>query len=457
MVILCTATYAQGNLFGMRWTGSRELSVLQDMSTCNDSDVDTLNGVTVVGAGVSTYDPVNNTYYAYTNLGITKVDVSSGNVVDTLVVPSGVYLTNYEVDYITNKLYGVYWTGAREVLASIDLGTGTFSDIDTLYGVLTLAAGESAYDAYNGRYFLSTNQGITIVDVATGTIIDTIALNIRVGGLEYDPNTNKLFGVTWHGSYEYFLSVDLVAKSYTDIDTLNRVRAIAQGNSTFNPILDLYYIITDTGTLAIDPATGAMIAVCNSATSPANIEALYSVNVASMMAQPQSITVNSGTSAQFSVTTSAAGATYQWQIYTANGFTNISNGGQYSGTNTAMLTVSNVTAANDKQLYRCMVHAGTSNTPSRIATLKVVQPSGIAAQAKQGFSVAHQPGNATIIVKANNDASGTQYRLYNQQGKTVISGTMQGNTCTVSIRELASGVYMLLIDGEHPQPFKVVR
>lgn len=455
---LCTASHGQGNLFGMRWTGSRELSVVEDMSTCISSDVDTLNGVSVVGAGVSTFDPVNNAYYAYTSLGITKVDVASGSVVDTLMVPASVYLTNYEVDYITNKLYGAHWTGTREILSSVDLSTGTFADIDTLDGVLTLAAGESTYDAYNGRYFLSTNLGITVIDVASGAILDTLNLPIRIGGIEYDPNTNKLFGISWDGSRESFISIDLVTKGYTNIDTLNNVRAIAQGNSTFNPVLNQYYIITDTGTLAIDPATGSMTAVCNTATPPANIEALYNISLASMGAQPQSVTVNSGSSAQFSIATSAAGASYQWQTYTANGFANISNGGQYSGVNTPTLTIIGVTAANNQQLFRCVVHTGTSNTPSRIATLTVLNPTGITTQsAKQGFTIAHQPGDAKIIISADEDASGTRYRLYDQSGRTIINGAMVGKAGSVDISELANGLYMLLIEGESRQAFKVVR
>jgi RHS repeat-associated protein len=50
------------------------------------------------------------------------------------------------------------------------------------------------------------------------------------------------------------------------------------------------------------------------------------------------------------------GGTYQWQVDTGSGFTNISNGGGYSGANQAVLNVSNASSTMYGYLYRCIVN-----------------------------------------------------------------------------------------------------
>ena len=47
--------------------------------------------------------------------------------------------------------------------------------------------------------------------------------------------------------------------------------------------------------------------------------------------------------------------TYQWQVKQMNTFSNISNSGKYSGTNTASLTINNLTLAENNREFRCIV------------------------------------------------------------------------------------------------------
>lgn len=53
------------------------------------------------------------------------------------------------------------------------------------------------------------------------------------------------------------------------------------------------------------------------------------------------------------------GANYQWQQNTGSGFVNINDGSNFSGTNTATLTLSNITQSWDDYTYRCKVDAQT--------------------------------------------------------------------------------------------------
>jgi gliding motility-associated-like protein len=87
-----------------------------------------------------------------------------------------------------------------------------------------------------------------------------------------------------------------------------------------------------------------------------------------------------GSNAVFSVTATGTGLTYQWQVNTGSGFTDITSGSAgsitYSGFNTAQLTVSGAGAAAGGYQYRCVVNctscdAVTSNAATLAAPFSV--------------------------------------------------------------------------------------
>ncbi len=61
-------------------------------------------------------------------------------------------------------------------------------------------------------------------------------------------------------------------------------------------------------------------------------------------------------------TSDITGAAYQWQLDAGNGFTNISNNANYSGTQTANLQLNNIPSAFYNYKYRCMVAGSMSRT-----------------------------------------------------------------------------------------------
>ena len=79
-------------------------------------------------------------------------------------------------------------------------------------------------------------------------------------------------------------------------------------------------------------------------------------------AQPVSSTVCAGLSANFSVTATGPRITYQWQVSSNGGtsWTNLANGGVYSGVLSATLTLTNVTTAYNSNQYRCVLTGGCS-------------------------------------------------------------------------------------------------
>lgn len=61
-----------------------------------------------------------------------------------------------------------------------------------------------------------------------------------------------------------------------------------------------------------------------------------------------------------SITSSVAGASYQWQVNTGSGFANIANSSFYSGTNTVTLLLNNVPTSWYGYEYRCVVDGNNS-------------------------------------------------------------------------------------------------
>lgn len=121
------------------------------------------------------------------------------------------------------------------------------------------------------------------------------------------------------------------------------------------------------------------IGIWNRALTPQEVAALYNGCSNSLSAQPtdQSIELSAGNTAQFSVTSSAITASYQWQTNLGLGFQNLSDAGQYSGTATNTLSVNNVTLANNNQQFRCIVADGSCEDTTDIAVLTVIDDLGI--------------------------------------------------------------------------------
>ena len=85
--------------------------------------------------------------------------------------------------------------------------------------------------------------------------------------------------------------------------------------------------------------------------------------------QPNSMDANLGDTVYFNCIASL-GAAYQWQILANGVWTNLFNTGQFSGANTAQLSVSNVNLNNVDQQFQCVINSaegGCSETSNAVA------------------------------------------------------------------------------------------
>lgn len=185
------------------------------------------------------------------------------------------------------------------------------------------------------------------------------------------------------------------------------------GGGTWNNVANggVYSGVT-TATLTLTGVTAGMsgyqyrcivngAATCTSANSTAGI---LTVNTApSITTQPvAATTLCAGNNVTYTVAANGTAPTYQWQISTTGAggpWTNVANGGVYSGATTASLTITGVTVGMSGSLYRCVVSgtcapnattnnaALTVNTPISITTQPVVT-TNICATGSTSFTVA---------------------------------------------------------------------
>ena len=89
--------------------------------------------------------------------------------------------------------------------------------------------------------------------------------------------------------------------------------------------------------------------------------------------QPANATVCAGANGSFTVAATPNGISYNWQVNTGSGFTYLTNGGAYSGVNSATLNITGATLAMNGYQYRVVITCSQGGLPeiSNPATLTV--------------------------------------------------------------------------------------
>ncbi len=100
--------------------------------------------------------------------------------------------------------------------------------------------------------------------------------------------------------------------------------------------------------------------------------ATLTVNSAvSIQSQPSNVSVCANSATSFSVSSTGTGLAYQWQVYSSGSWSNITNGGIYSGATTSTLSLSTTSNSENNLKYQCVITGTCSNLTSASATLTV--------------------------------------------------------------------------------------
>ena len=116
------------------------------------------------------------------------------------------------------------------------------------------------------------------------------------------------------------------------------------------------------------------IGIWNRALSQQEISDLYNaVNcVNNTTITPQIYTLETGSTANFTATTSDPNPSYVWQSNFGQDFQTLNDFGNYSGTNTSTLSISNVQLANHNEPIRVITTSGECIDTSEVATISIL-------------------------------------------------------------------------------------
>jgi hypothetical protein len=414
LAFTCIEAQTSSYLIGSFWNGSSEITRHLNVSTGATSNLATMAGVNGVVQGETTYDAVNHRYFEKTNVGINIIDANTGVVLNVLT-PS-INFKGMQYNPNTGMLLGTYWTGSAEVFAYLDPTSGAIISVATLSGVTSIVQGESTFDPTTNKYFMKTgSSSFCVINAVNGSMTNLIASS-PLKGIEFNLNTGSLVGSYWTGSSEVFASMNITTGAVTSIATLPGVTSIAQGETTFDAGGNIYFNKTNLGILVINANSGSIINSFSGSIlkSMEFIGALSNPCNFTTSISPTNVYTTTGGSASFTCMTTAASPGFQWQSNPANfGWTNVPNNATYSGANTSVLTVNNVSLQNHLQPFRVIVSTGSCLDTSEIATLHITDTCII-------YEVITDTLFIQLGVQSNSPVSGNLIKVYPNPATTYL-------------------------------------
>ena len=159
-----------------------------------------------------------------------------------------------------------------------------------------------------------------------------------------------------------------------------------------------------------------------------------------MTTNPTSATTDAGLATVVTFTAAASGTptpTVKWQVSTGSGFTDLSNGGVYSGVTTSTLTVTGATLAMNGYQYRAVFTNGTAPDATTTAATLTVNPA-------LGIAPTKLPGGSPIPLRPDDHRQRRHDALYDLHGERVQAG---GTGLTSSEITVNGSAGTIVIDG----------
>lgn len=156
--------------------------------------------------------------------------------------------------------------------------------------------------------------------------------------------------------------------------------------------------------------------------------------------QPASQTKCNGDSATFTVAATGTGLTYQWQVNTGSGFTNI------TGATTSTLVVNGLNTTFNGNRYRCSITNATGTANSNEATLTMGVQTNITTQPSNRAGCLGD--NVTFSTAASGSGLTWQWEENTGSGFTTIAGATSSALIRTNIQTVMSGTtYRAIIAG----------
>ena len=203
------------------------------------------------------------------------------------------------------------------------------------------------------------------------------------------------------------------------------------------------------------------IGIWNRALDSCEVKDLYNASLGNccalnpIVSQPTDQSTTIGNNATFSFTDNLTGASYQWQMDAGTGYSDLSNAGQFSGTDTQTLTISTTTMSNNNTLYRCIVtESSNCMDTTDVSTLTVIDNTSINELDNSLVKLFPNPTSDQITIDIKGYSGVVNVEVYDLQGRLLETTTNN----VVSLKNHAKGIYVLKVSyGEITEEVRVVR
>jgi hypothetical protein len=285
--------------------------------------------------------------------------------------------------------------------------TGTPSGVETIE--LKPANGTSIYDTAGNSMSASQTAGVKTLNDDLGP---TVTINQAVG--QADPTTTSPvnFAVGFSEAVTDFATGDVTLGGTAGAT----IATVTGSGTTYNVAVSG---MTTSGTVIITiPAGAATDAAGNSCTDSTNTDnsVTYQTGVApSVSDQPNSVIITYGANTSF---TSTGGGTptptVHWEVNTGSGFSDVSNGGVYSGATTTTLTLTRPPVAYTAYQYHAVFDNEIGSDATSNAASLTINPKSLTIT---GISIANKVYDTTNTATIS--------------GTPTLSGIESGDTVTL--------------------------
>jgi hypothetical protein len=305
----------------------------------------------------------------------------------------------------------------------------------------TICSGTNATIISSGATNYSWDNGATTNSISVSPIANTI---YTVTGLTDGCSDTKTVSVTVNQTPTIAVSNGTICSgnSFTINPNGTATYSYSNGSSIVSPINTSTYTVT-----------GSSIENCVSV--PQTLTVTVEAN-STITSQPSNQTLLAGTTAIFTIT-ATVGSVLQWQTNLGLGFQNLNNVSQYSGVNTATLTINNISISNDNQTFRCIAGTGLCSDTSDVATLSLSPVSVTELMLFKNITIYPNPATRQVTIIADAKLSGTVFTVYNYTGKSVIEGKINAENTVIDLENLSEGIYLINIGENIKQTFKVIK
>jgi hypothetical protein len=223
-----------------------------------------------------------------------------------------------------------------------------------------------------------------------------------------------------------------------------------------------------TNIAGVNQGSGYVTITVNTVNSPSNMIAIVIKldSVPEIITQPTNTSVVSSNNASFSVTAQGTNLSYQWQesINAGVNWTDLTDGGTYSGVSTANLSLSAVPLSMDDYYYRCIVSGNCSPADTSNEAVLSITATGIEEVGLNSIQIYPNPVANTLTLELTNaDCKQLNISVYDvlgkQQQEWEENSLTQGHQqLSMDVSRLSKGVYYLrIILDEEVRDFRFIK